>query len=402
MAALKRTLGLYLLVFYGLGSIIGAGIYALIGSVAEQAKEFTTLSFLIAAIMALFTAATYAELSSRFPESAGSALFINKAFHKRWLSGLVGWLVVATGIVSSGALIHGLINYLNNYLPISQYLLVPVIILLLGSITIWGITESAITIFIMTTLEIFGLLIIIWYGRHSLTDSTQIKIWLPAFNVKTGLAILSGAFIAFYAFIGFEDMVNVAEETKMPEKNMPLAIFFAAFSAAILYILISYITTASLDYHDLVTSKTPLTLIIKQQGHSPIFFSLIAMISIANGILVNIIMASRLIYGMAKLKNAPNIFSIIYEKTQVPLVATLLVMLAVLIMAYCFPIQELAKFTSMIILFIFCLMHISLIKIKRTYPKKGNYFVIPIVFPIVGLILSILFFVGVFYPFQPG
>lgn len=388
---LKRTLNLPLLIFYGLGSIIGAGIYALIGSVAEQAKDFTTISFLIAAIMALFTAATYAELSSRFPESAGSALFINKAFHKRWLSGFVGWSVVATGIVSSAALVHGLINYLSVYLPISQYLLIPMTIFLLGSITIWGITESVITIFIMTALEILGLLIIIWYGRHSLADIPLLKTWLPLFDVSAWLPILSGAFLAFYAFIGFEDMVNVAEETKNPEKNMPAGIFVAAFSAAILYVLISYITTSSLSQHELAKSKTPLALIIKQQGHSPFLFSLIAMISITNGILVNIIMASRLIYGMTKLKNAPLIFSKIYEKTQVPLFATLLVMLAVLIMAYCFPIEELAKLTSTIILFIFCLMHVSLIKIKKMYPKKNNHFVIPIIFPIVGLVLSLLF-----------
>lgn len=389
---LKRTLNLPLLIFYGLGSIIGAGIYALIGSVAEQAKNFTPISFLVAAIMALFTATTYAELSSRFPESAGSALFINKAFHKKWLSGFVGWSVVATGTVSSAALVHGLINYLSVYLPISQYLLIPIIIFLLGGITIWGITESVITIFIMTLLEILGLLIIIWYGRHSLTDiPQQLKIWFPLFDVSAWLPILSGAFLAFYAFIGFEDMVNVAEETKNPEKNMPAGIFVAAFSAAILYVLISYITTSSLNYHELAKSKTPLALIIKQQGHSPFLFSMIAMISIMNGILVNIIMASRLIYGMTKLKNAPLIFSKIYEKTQIPLFATLLVMISVLIMVYCFPIEELAKLTSTIILFIFCLMHVSLIKIKKMHSKKNNHFVIPIIFPIVGLVLSILF-----------
>jgi APA family basic amino acid/polyamine antiporter len=165
---LKRALNLPLVTFYGLGSIIGAGIYALIGSVVKEANIFSTFSFLIAALIALFTAASYSELSARFPESAGSSLYIKKAFNRSWLSGLVGWLVVLTGIVSCGALVHGLINYIQIYLPISLTILIPIIVIILGSITIWGITESAITIFIMTLLEILGLVIIIWYGRNNL------------------------------------------------------------------------------------------------------------------------------------------------------------------------------------------------------------------------------------------
>ena len=391
---LKRTLTLPLLTFYGLGSIIGAGIYALIGSVAQEARFYTPFSFLIAAIIALFTAASYAELSSRYPESAGSSLYINKAFNRAWLSGLVGWLVVTTGIVSCGALIHGFINYLHLYIATSNYILIPIIVFILGCITLLGITESAVAIFVMTVMEIGGLLIIIWYGKHNfskvITDSAQ---FIPTLNLQTWLSILSGSFIAFYAFIGFEDMVNVAEETKNPQKTMPQAIFLAAFSATILYVLVSIITIVSLPDFDLMSGKTPLTLIIKQQGHSPLLFSILAMISISNGVLVNIIMASRLIYGMTKLRNAPQIFSKIYERTQVPLFSTVLVMFIIIILAYWIPIEKLAKITSTIMLCIFCLMHSSLILIKRKYPKKENHIVVPMFLPIIGLITSILFLV---------
>ena len=368
---LKRTLTLPLLTFYGLGSIIGAGIYALIGSVAQEAKSFTTFSFLIAAIIALFTAATYAELSSRFPESAGSSLYVYKAFKKTWLSGLVGWLVVTTGVVSSAALIHGFIIYLHLYVSTPTAILIPIIVFILGGITILGITESAVTIFIMTFLEVCGLLIIIWYGKHhfmnAITHSSQ---YIPPFHFETWMSILSGSFIAFYAFIGFEDMVNVAEETIKPEKTMPIAIFLAAIFATFLYILVSFVTVATLSYSELTATKTPLALIIQHQGHSALLFSIIAMISITNGVLVNIIMSSRLIYGMTKLKNAPQLFSIIYERTQIPLFSTLLVMCIVIIFANWFPIQTLAKLTSTIILCIFCMMHLSLLVIKHSHQKK--------------------------------
>lgn len=395
---LKRTLTLPLLVFYGLGSIIGAGIYALIGSVAQEAKEFTPLSFLIASFIALFTATSYAELSSRFPESAGSSLYVKKAFNKAWLSGLIGWMVVLTGVVSSGALVHGFINYLSMYFSASHYLLIPIIVLILGSVTIWGITESAVTILIMTLLEVAGLLIIIWYGKHDVLQSfAHPSQFIPPLHMGTWLSVLGGSFIAFYAFIGFEDMVNLAEETKQPKKTMPLAILLAAVAAICLYLLVSVVTVTSLSSSDLMGSKTPLTLIIAQQGHSPLLFSIIAMISITNGILVNIIMASRLIYGMTKLKSAPRIFSVIYKKTQVPLYSTLLVMLIIIMLACWFPIDTLAKLTSTIMLCVFCMMHLSLIVIKFSYPKTSNHTSFPIIFPIIGLLISMLYLISSFF-----
>lgn len=392
--ALKRALNLTFLTFYGLGTIIGAGIYALIGAVAQHANEYTPFSFLIAAIVALFTAGSYAELSSRFPESAGSALYIRKAFNKAWLSGIMGWLIVLTGLISSATLAHGFVNYINLFLPFSPYLVILILILFLGLIASLGITESAITILLMTIIEISGLLIIVWYGKESFDKSiTQLNQYLPSFDLDIWTGIFSGAFIAFYAFIGFEDMVNVAEETKNPEKTIPLAIFLALIGATCLYILVALVTVFALPYKDLIQSDVPLALIIKHQGHSPLLFGLISMIAITNGILVQIIMSSRLIYGMARMNNAPKFFSNLYEKTQVPLFAIIFNIAAIIILAYWFPIETLAKSTSTIMLMIFSMMHLSLIIIKIKNPKTKNYFSLPIVFPMIGIILSISFLV---------
>lgn len=133
---LKRNLSLMLVTFYGLGTILGAGIYALIGEIAQKSHEYTPISFLIAFIIALFTAISYAELCSRFPQSAGSALYVKKAFNKKWLSGLIGWLVTATGAVSAAALAHAFARYLNLFIGISPIIAITSLIFILSLIAI--------------------------------------------------------------------------------------------------------------------------------------------------------------------------------------------------------------------------------------------------------------------------
>lgn len=390
---LKRTLSLTLLAFYGLGTILGAGIYALVGEVAKQAKQFTPLSFLIASIIALFTAISYAELSSRLPQSAGSALYVRRAFNQTGLSGLIGWIVVLTGVISAATLSHGFVKYFELFFPLSPYLIITMLVVILCGFAIWGIRESATLIMLMTLMEVGGLLMIIYYGRHSLA-SIDITQWsLP--NSFDG--VLIGAFIAFYAYIGFEDMVNTAEETIKPEKTLPKAIFLALITATILYIVVSLVIVSTIPPSALDKSDMPLVEIIKIQGQSPLVFSIIALISITNGILVQIIMASRLIYGMAHQQNAPKIFSAVYPKTQTPVNSTLLVLVIILLFAYALPITTLAKLTSSIILCIFIMIHASLIKIKLTEKKPPGVISFPIIFPVISILITLTFLVIQFF-----
>lgn len=388
---LKRSLNLVLVSFYGLGTIIGAGIYALIGSVIQEASQFTPFSFLIASFIAFFSAASYMELSSRFPKSAGSAYFVWKAFQQKWLSGIVGWLMVCAGIVSSATLVHGMVNYVEIFFSMSPYIIIPIVILILGSIAILGITQSSLTILVMTLFEIFGLCIVIWYGRNSFQALDKLYQYIPLLNFKAWLGIFSGALIAFYAFIGFEDIVNLSEETKTPKKTIPYAIFIALIGATILYLLVSFVIVFTIPYKELSSSKIPLTMIIKQQNHGSFLFILIAMLAIINGILAQIIVSSRLIYGMTEIGNAPKWLGKIYNRTQIPLLATLIIMLAIVIMAYWFPIQTLAKVTSTLMLFIFMMIHITLIIIKLKKPHIKAPITVPIFFPVIGLLLLITF-----------
>lgn len=388
---LKRSLNLVLVSFYGLGTIIGAGIYALIGTVIQEASQFAPFSFLMASFIAFFSAASYMELSSRFPQSAGSAYFVWQAFQQKWLSGLVGWLMVCAGIVSSATLVHGMVNYVEIFFSISPYIIIPIVILILGSIAILGITQSSLTILIMTLFEILGLCIVIWYGRDSFHALDKLYQYIPLLNLKTWLGIFSGALIAFYAFIGFEDIVNLSEETKTPKKTIPYAIIIALIGATILYLLVSFVIVFTIPYKELSSSKIPLTMVIKDQNQGSFLFILIAMLAILNGILAQIIVSSRLIYGMSEIGNAPKWLGKIYKKTQIPLLATLIIMLGIVIMAYWFPIQTLAKVTSTLMLFIFMMIHITLIIIKLKEPQIKAPITVPIFFPVIGLLLLITF-----------
>lgn len=389
---LKRTLSLPLIAFYGLGTILGAGIYALVGEVAKRAEQFTPLSFLIASFIALFTAISYAELSSRFPQSAGSALYVRRAFKQKWLSGLIGWIVVLTGVTSAATIAHGFVKYFSLFFSSSPCIIL-ILVAILGSLVIWGIRESAIVIMCMTIIEVGGLLLIIFYGRDTLGSIDIANITLPT----SYDGILMGAFIAFYAYIGFEDMVNTAEETINPEKTLPIAIFTAVISATVLYFLVAWVIIGSFPANVLAQTTMPLVEIIKQQGQSPFLFSIIALISISNGILVQIIMASRLIYGMAKQDNAPRLFATVNEYTHTPIYSTLFVLVVILIFAYALPITTLAKLTSSIMLCVFLMIHAALIKIKLTEKKTPGTFSMPIFFPILSLILTLSFLVMQFF-----
>ncbi len=384
---LKRTLSLTLITFYGLGTILGAGIYALVGEVAKQAQQFTPVSFLIASIIAIFTAISYAELSSRFPQSAGAALYVRKAFDQAWLSGLIGWLIVLTGVVSAATLSHGFAQYIHPFVSISDYIIITILILTLGGLAIWGIRESTTVIMLMTIIEVGGLLLIIYYGRHSFLGNNLSQFTLPT----SFEGIFTGAFIAFYAYIGFEDMVNSAEETINPKKALPIAIFSAVMIATVLYLLVAWVIVRTFPPSTLAHTTMPLLEIIKQQGHSPLLFAMIALISVSNGILVQIIMGSRLIYGMAKQDNAPRLFLNVHPKTQTPVYSSLLILLIILVFAYALPITTLAKVTSSIMLCVFLMIHVSLIKIKFKGYKQQGSMTFSIIFPIISIVFTLAF-----------
>ena len=227
-ATLKRSLSLSLVTYYGLGNILGAGIYVLIGKVVAYSGYQAPLSFLLASLLAGFTAFSYAELAARYPFSAGEVVYLHKGIGIRWLSILVGLLIIATGTVSAATIARGFVGYLQVFINIPASVAIVSLVVCLGVLAAWGIAQSVWVAAIMTLVEIGGLLLILWVARP---DSAALLTTLEQAGVSIGMfeaqGIFLGAFLAFFAFIGFEDMVNVAEEVRQPERNMPMAILTA-------------------------------------------------------------------------------------------------------------------------------------------------------------------------------
>ncbi|MFH1440356.1 MAG: amino acid permease [Candidatus Woesearchaeota archaeon] len=399
---LKRSITLPLLTFYGLGTIIGAGIYVLVGEVGGKAGMFAPIAFLIAAIIAGLTAISYAELSARFPKSAAEAVFVFKAFRKKHFSLIIGLMVALTALISSATLLNGFNGYYQLFFQPPGWAVILVALLILGFIAIWGIKESAAAAAIITFIEVGGLIFITWAARDFIaTLPSRIPEMIPSLNFTVHgtlgiwIGILMGSFIAFFAYIGVEDMINVAEEVKNPKKNMPLGVFFAVGASTILYILVAVVVVLALPPSQLAGNESPLASVYTAStGKAPIIIGLISLIAIVNGILIQIILASRIIYGLASNRWLPQIFdrlnlSYVNKTTRTPLVATLIVIAITLIFALWLPLITLAKLTSFIVLIVYSLVNLSLIIIKKRTPYVKDVKSYPAFIPYLGFIFSL-------------
>tara|TARA_Y100000294_G_scaffold144689_1_gene139729 strand:- start:1083 stop:2306 length:1224 start_codon:yes stop_codon:yes gene_type:complete len=388
-ATLKRSLSLPFLTFYGLGTILGAGIYVLVGEVAGRAGMFAPISFFLAAVIAAFTAVSYAELSARIPKSAGEAIYAQKAFNRKNLSLILGLLVVFTGVMSSATLVNGFSGYFQIFFQIPSWLIMAATIFLLGLLACWGIKESAGAAMVLTIIEIAGLLIIIFVASGSfLTLPEKLPELIPTFDGVSWMGIFLGSFLAFFAFIGFEDMVNVAEEVKNPRRNMPRGIFLALIAATTLYILVALVAVLSLPTSELAGNSTPLASIYeKSTGKSPILISLISLFAIVNGILVQMIMGSRILYGLSKNGWLHESLSKVNPKTRTPINATVVVVIIVMIMALWLPLITLAQIASFVILTVYALVNLSLVRIKMKTPKPKGVRTYSMWIPVSGFLI---------------
>lgn len=392
---LKRSLTLPLLSFYGIGTILGAGIYVLVGKVAAYAGMYTLVSFLLAAVLAGFSAFSYAELSVRFPKSAGEAVYIEQAFNRRRFSMLVGLLIVLVGVVSTATLVHGFVGYLRVFVDWPDAWVIIAVVTLMVAIVVWGIGQSVWVATIMTLCEIAGLLIILWVAREGFMQlPVRGHELLPDWDAGIWSGVLLGAFVAFYAFIGFEDIVNVAEEVRQPERNLPRAIIIALVVTTLFYILIAMVSILVVSPQQLASSDAPLAMLYQQAtGQSPTVITFISLASVLNGALIQIIMGSRVLYGMGRQGWLSARFGVVHGVTRTPVVATLLIGSLILLFALSLPLLSLAKLTSFITLTIFCLINLALWHIKRRDGSDGIRFIIPLWVPACGFLSSLAFLI---------
>lgn len=391
--ALKRVLGLTLVVLYGLGVTIGAGIYVLIGATAGRAGIYAPVAFVIAALVMAPTAASFAELSSRMPVSAGEAAYVREGLNSRTLALGVGLLVVTAGIVSASAVAIGSAGYIAVFISAPEWLIVTAVVLAMGLAAAWGILESVSLAGFLTLIEIGGLLLIVGAGISA--DPTILsraaEVVPRSFDPVIWSGIFSAGLLAFFAFIGFEDLVNIAEEVKNPLKVLPWAIFLTLTVSTLIYVGVVSVAVLSVPLDGLVASKAPLGFVYESvTGGSPLVISAIAVVATLNGIIVQMIMASRVLYGLASQGQLPAILSKVSPLTRTPLIATALVVAIVLVLSLAFPIEGLAEMTSLVTLTIFSLVNLALLRLKlRGDVPPDGIFTVRLWVPAAGLLASL-------------
>lgn len=365
--ALVRSLSLTQATLYGLGVTIGAGIYVLIGAAAARAGMHAPIAFVLAAVLMALSAASFAELAGRLPVAAGEAAYVRSAFGSDRLAVVVGLLVVAIAIVSAAAIGIGSAGYIGVFIALPEPVLVAGVVLGMGALAAWGIRQAVNFAGAMTLIEIGGLLLLILAGVGSGPDLlTRLPEAVPPFGDGAALAgIMGTALLAVFAFIGFEGLANIAEEVRDPERTLPRAIFLTLTISTLLYVLVVWVSLVAVPPAELAASKAPLALVFERlTGASPRTMSLIAIVATLNGIIVQIIMASRVLYGLARQGEIPARFGEVSPATSTPLFATAATTALALLLALLLPLHHLADITSRLTLVVFALVNLSLIRIK--------------------------------------
>src|SRR5215212_10093256 len=394
---LKRGIGPYLLLFFVLGDIVGAGIYALVGEVGAAVGGAIWSAFLFAFVLAVFTAASYAELVTKYPRAGGSATYINNAFRSPFVSFMVAFAVAASSITSACVLTLAFSgDYISQFVGIPTLVAAVIFLIVIGLINFYGISESVRINVVLTCIEVFGLLLIVLIGITALGTSTGDPG--RAFEFKEGgsvlTALLGGTVLAFYALIGFDDSVNVAEEVRHPSRIYPRAILGGLLAAGIIYLLVTFTASMVVPTAQLAESTGPLLEVVER---APLaiptqLFALIALIAVSNGALINLIMASRVIYGMGDQDVLPEVFSRVHPGRRTPWVAILFATLVVLTLLATIgrnttALDTLSTTTVVLLLLAFIMVNISVLALRGDQVDH-EHFRTPSIFPILGIVVS--------------
>ena len=316
---LKRVIGPGMLLVFVVGDVLGAGIYALVGVVAGETGGAIWTAFLFATILAIMTAFSYAELVTKYPAAGGAATYVDTAFKVPLLTFVIAFTVMCSGIASAATLSKAFAgDYLAEFVELPVVLVAIGFLLIVALINFRGISESIKLNMVLTTIEVLGLVIIIVIGVAALLngdgDAGRNLDFPEGENVA--LAIVGGAALSFYALIGFEDAVNVAEETKDPARNFPKALFGGLLIAGVIYLLVTFTASMVVPTQQLTESDGPLLEVVREGplGVPTKLFAGIALLAVANGALINMIMASRLVYGMSVRGVVPRIFDKVHPR----------------------------------------------------------------------------------------
>jgi basic amino acid/polyamine antiporter, APA family len=384
-AALRRRLSLPLLVLYGTGITIGAGIYVLIGAVAGHAGAYAPWAFVLASLVMALTVASYAELSTRFPVSAGEAAYVRAAFQSRLLATLTGLLVIVVNVIASATVALGSAGYISQFVEVPRVLVVVLVVGLLGAVAAWGVLESVLLASLFTLIEVGGLLAIVAAAVHAELPIAAALVQPLPFDAGTLSGIVFASLLAFFAFIGFEGLANMVEEVKVPHRDIPRALVLTLVISTILYVAVAATAISVVPIERLAASPAPLSLVFREvAGVSPATISAIAIIATLNTILAQMTMAARVVYGMARQGILPTIAGRVHPRTATPLLATALIVAAVIALALTFPLERLAESTSLATLVVFALVNLALLRLRRHVHTPGPHVRVPLWVPAAG------------------
>ena len=391
---LKRAITPGLLLFFIVGDILGGGIYARVGRVAGETGGAIWVAFALALVMAAFTAASYAELVGKYPRAGGAGLYVHRAFGRPFVSFIVAFAVVASGIASASALARAFGgDYLSVFLDLPVVLTALALLALITAVNLRGINESVKINVGFTLVEMSGLLLIVVVAAVAIAggDAEPSR----AFEFKEGggstlgLA-LAGAAIAFYALIGFEDSVNVAEETRDPARTYPKALFGALAIAGAIYLLVTIGASMVVPAGDLAGSDAALLEVIRQGplGIPEKLFSAIGLLALSNGALINMIMASRLLYGMAQEDVVPRPFAKVLPVRRTPWFAIAFTALIAAVLIATGDLDSLADTTVALLVIVFAIVNVCVLVLRRERVEH-EHFVVPSFIPVIGVGISI-------------
>ncbi|MGV2984616.1 APC family permease [Microbacterium sp. AGC85] len=386
---LRRAITGPMLFAFILGDVLGAGIYALMGVLSAEVGGMLWAPLLLALLLALLTAGSYAELVTKYPRAGGAAVFAERAFRSRIVSFLVGFSMLAAGVVSAAGLAIAFAgDYLQTFLPVPAIPAAMVFLVIVGAINARGIRESMGANLVMTAIELSGLVIVIavvgFFVAGGGGDASRV-MQAPE-DTGVGVAVLGGAIIAYYSFVGFETSANVIEEVKEPSRSYPKALFAALLTAGAVYVLVGLASAVALPPEELQQSSGPLLAVVEATGVGvpSWLFSLIALIAVANGALLTMIMASRLTYGMAQQGLLPDGLGRVLPDRRTPWVAILATSVVAMLLTLIGDLATLAETVVLLLLFVFLSANVSVLVLRRDRVEHDHFRVWTFI-PVLGI-----------------
>ena len=391
---LSKAIGPGLLLLFIIGDMLGTGIYVRVGAVAGEVGGAAWVSFLVAFILAALTAFSYVELVTKYPGAAGAALYTNRAFRNPFFSFMVAFAVVASGLASAGAAARAFGgDYLGQFVSLPALLVAILFVVVLSLINFIGISESLKTNLVLTLIELSGLLLIIVIGVLALSDGTAEPARSLEFSTDAAvpLAVLTGASVAFYALVGFEDSVKVAEETENPSRTFPRVLLGGIAIVGVVYLLVAFTATMIVDPGRLAAEESaPLRLVLTEGplAFPPQLFSVIALVAITNTALANMIMGSRVLYGMAREGVMPAVFGRVHRGRRTPWVAIVFVALVMFGLVTTGGVSDLANQTVVLLLLVFIVVNIAVLVLRRDRVDH-DHFRTPAAIPVIAIVVIV-------------